>query len=177
MIGELTAIVATLSTPIKGDVFAPGLIRDLRLVFLSHWGHSYLEGHPPVGMGEVREVGNRIVFTGRFDQMHTAEARSAYERVRRLGPRCRWSIALEPLEWDENGAITHCRPIEVSPALIAADPSTYTARCGDYRCPAEFLQIASLRAVTRQVGAAATRKDAPRRSTSRSAELLGVAHD
>ena len=180
MTGALEAVVATTGALIKDAVLLPGCIRDLRLAFVSAWDHSVQKDQPPVGLGQLSEIGNKIVFQGRFDKLHTPYGRLAYENIQRLGVRIRWSIGFQVLEWGhirratyhpgEEGvarAITRINLFEISPILTAADPSTFTIRCGSYRCPSEFREIPSLKACIRWVRSADPRKHTPQCGDSR----------
>lgn len=155
MIGGVTAIVARLGVLNgNGVVLAAGCLRDgsgVLLATVAHdvWRQATVNGGRSVGFGRLHVEGDRVILTGRYD-VHTPAGRFAWQVLRDLGDRARWSIGFHALRSrtgfrsdypaEESGPITTPRsaawclctvydqimPCEVSPVLQPAEPSTRT---------------------------------------------------
>lgn len=137
--GEVTAIVATLGVVDRdGDVIMKGAIpAGGSKVKLSGYGHDVvLNDAPPVGIGTVREVGDKAVFDGRFFTT-TERGREAFLTVKELGADGEWSFGFPKAvktgeltdEWRAKGArriIAGLLPVEASPVFRGAGRGTMT---------------------------------------------------
>lgn len=137
--GEVTAVVATLGVVDKdGDVILPGAVpAGGAKVKVSGYNHDIVtEGAAPVGKGTITEVGDKLIFQGKFF-LSTTRGRDAFHTVKEMGVDGEWSFGFPRQvktaeltdEWKIQGArrlIAGLRPIEASPVIVGAGIGTQT---------------------------------------------------
>lgn len=137
--GEVTAVVATLGVVDKdGDVILPGAVAaGGAKVKVSGYNHDIvLDGAAPVGKGTITEIGDKLMFQGKFF-LSTTRGREAFHMVKEMGADGEWSFGFPRQvktaelteEWKAKGArrlIAGLRPIEASPVITGAGVGTQT---------------------------------------------------
>jgi len=94
--GEFRAEFATLNVvDHDGDVTVPGAFRVGQEAIIEAWNHGY--DKLPVGMGVIREEGDKAVVDGRFF-LDTSSGLEHYKVVKALGPLAEWSYTFNILD-------------------------------------------------------------------------------
>lgn len=132
-LGQVEAVFATLGVKDKdGDVTNPGAFTNGAECIISAYGHKSWEGALPVGMGTIREVGNKAVCEMQFF-MDTTHGRDHFNTVKALGDKGEWSYGFkvedsEPgeLEGKSVRVLKKMHVFEVSPVFRGAGEGTMT---------------------------------------------------
>lgn len=130
--GEFSAVLATLNViDSDGDVTRPGAFDDAEFP-VSAYGHKSWEGALPVGVAQVKEVGNQAIIEGRFF-MDTTAGRETFTVVKNLGPLGQWSYGYDPVQHSfgthEGKSVRFLEKLKVhegSPVLVGAGVGTRT---------------------------------------------------
>lgn len=134
-LGEVEAVIATIGVvDHDGDVMLKGAIDDGAKVVISAYGHASWDGALPVGVGTIKEVGQEVVFDGRFFTQ-TPHGAATFETVKELSAEDlqEWSFSLEEVEHERGkvdgksvNLISRVYVKEVSPVLRGAGINTRT---------------------------------------------------
>lgn len=137
--GEIRAVFSTLDVVDKdGDITVKGAMQDGAPVRISAYNHKSWEGALPVGKGVIHEVGNEVVFEGKFF-MNTQGGRDTFEVVKEMGELQEYSYGFdvvdsEPATDDSKSAhgpghrrtLRKLKVHEISPVLLGAGIGTRT---------------------------------------------------
>jgi Caudovirus prohead serine protease len=133
--GEIEAVIATLGVVDHDhDIITKDAIADGAAVKLSDYGHSVAFGALPVGKGNLRIKGNKVLFEGHY--FKTPRGRESFDTVKAMGIDQEWSFGFsvkgDELPGDEDrkkGAwriLTKLDSFEVSPVIRGAGIGTRT---------------------------------------------------
>lgn len=131
--GEVEAVFATLGVKdLHGDVTLKGAFKSGEEVRLSAYNHESWKGALPVGKGTIEEVGDNVVFKGRFF-MDTTGGKDTFHTVKEMGGLQEWSYGYETLDQEPGqkdgeqvNIIKSQKVHEVSPVLQGAGIGTQT---------------------------------------------------
>jgi len=133
--GSFRAVFATLGVvDHHGDIIMPGSIEQGAKVRVSAYNHASWGGALPVGKGDIAEVGNELVATGKFF-LDTSNGAETYKTIKNLGDLGEWSFGFDIIEKDyqqdeatgrEYRRLKKLKVYEVSPVLLGAGVGTRT---------------------------------------------------
>lgn len=133
--GTVEAVFARFDVVDKdGDVTRKGAFQEGASVVISAYGHKSWDGHLPVGVGTIHEVGDTAVLKGQFF-LDTAHGMDTFRTVKALSMSGlqEWSYSLQNIAAERgtfNGkAVQFLNKIfvkEVSPTLVGAGVGTGT---------------------------------------------------
>lgn len=129
---QIEAVFATLGVKDKdGDVTLKGAFQEGAPAVISAYNHGIWKGALPIGTGSIHEVGENVVFKGRF--FNTQAAQETREVLKGLGAQAEWSYGFDVVDSErgEHGGeqvrfLKSMKVHEVSPVLIGAGVGTHT---------------------------------------------------